>query len=84
MLYARYTHPNAGYDHEQKRAQEFLNLGTRYQVDKICMDTGNTDVYLTNVLNINCGAFNSVFFDFEDEDGTPHDIYTDPQYNPYL
>ena len=29
-------------------------------------------------------SYNSVLFEFEDEDGSPHNIYRDPEYNPYI
>ena len=81
ILFASFNHPESGYKSSRETAQFFyLLVGVRYEVDKVVMGASYTDIYL-------CGyprPFNSVLFDFEDEDGTAHDIYGDPKYNPFL
>ena len=43
------------------------------------MTQNYTDITLARL-----GHFNSVFFDFYDDDGNEINIYADPRYNPYL
>lgn len=80
MLYARFSHPDVGRDYERKVASKVLKVGERYPVHDIQMGSWYTSVYL-------CGfdiAFNSVFFDFEGQNGEPCNIYIDSKYNPYV
>lgn len=78
-LYARYFHPDAGYLHDHKQAsKDGLVVGKRYLVSKIIMSQTYTSVYLGDK------SYSSVLFEFEDEDGSPHNIYRDPEYNPYI
>ena len=44
------------------------------------MGQSYTDIVLKGIK----GAFNSIHFLFVDEDGKPHDIFSDPNYNPYI
>lgn len=82
MLYAKFMHPNNGWENDVKRAKEAeLKVGERYKVDWISMGGFCTSIFLMDFKNAH---FNSVQFDFEEEDGTPVDIYNDSRYNPYM
>lgn len=79
-LYARFNHPKSGYPCDNERAHsDGLIVGKRYAVERVSMGQYNTLVYLSGF-----GCYNSILFDFEDEDGTPHDIFRDKKYNPYI
>lgn len=80
MLYARFMHPDNGYDCDKEYAKKMgLKVGERYEVEDISMGGSHTSIYLKDIK----GSFNPVQFEFE-EDGEPIDIYRDPRYNPYL
>lgn len=80
MLYARFMHPDGGWDSDIKYAKKAgLKVGERYEVEYLLMGSWHTDVYLKDIEY----SFNSVQFEFE-EDDTPIDIFSDPRYNPYL
>lgn len=74
-LYARYTNPDAGY-----YTPDDLTLGERYEVEHVIMGSSYTSIFLVG----HNGGYNSVNFDFENEDGSSKNIFGDPQYNPYL
>ena len=74
QLTAIYNHPDAGY-----RPIEELEVGKEYCVVDVCMGQSNTSIFLEGL----SGGFNSVNFDFF-KDGNPHNIYKDPNYNPYI
>lgn len=82
MLYARYIDSNAGYEYDQKNAEK-LTLGEYYPVAAISMGQSSTSITLQG----QSGSFNSVNFSFFKKVGdkfVQHDIYSDPEYNPYL
>jgi len=80
-LFARFNHPESGYKGCREAARYYgLLVGERYEVSNVVMGASYTDVYLCGYLR----PFNSVLFDFEDEDGSAHDIYRDPKYNWFL
>jgi len=56
-----------------------LEAGKEYKVVKIAMSTCYTNIYLEGIN----GPFNSIEFDFF-KDGVRHNIYRDPEYNPYM
>ena len=74
VLTAIYSDPEAGY-----RPITELELGKEYRVVDISMGQSNTSIFLEGY----SGGFNSVNFDFF-KDGKPHNIYKDPEYNPYI
>lgn len=74
QLTAVYNHPDAGY-----RPISELEVGKEYCVVGVSMGVSYTTIWLEGF----SGGFNSVNFDFF-KDGKPHDIYKDPNYNPYL
>lgn len=79
-LYAKFVNPNAGTDYDKEKVREAeLEVGRKYKVIRIEMGSWHTDVWLEGYAR----AFNSVHFDFYEGD-LPHDIYSDPNYNPYL
>ena len=81
MLYARFMHPEYGRAHDREQAATSgLVVGERYLVEDVEIGQSYTGIKL------NCfrKAFNSVLFEFEEEDCSPIDIYTDPKYNPYI
>lgn len=80
-LYARYVEPDAGYKFDRENCQRYLTLYERYLVDYVDMGQSFTTIGLAEFPKV---AFNSVNFDFFDEFNNPHDIYKDPNYNPYL
>lgn len=82
MLYAKVEHPEAGYGHDVQACKD-LNPEKYYEVDKVDMGQSHTTITLKNTI----GWFNSVNFGFyKTVDGlkVSHDIYSDPEYNPYL
>lgn len=74
MLTAVYNHPEAGYNPILE-----LEVGKEYGVAMVSMGGCYTNIWLEGFSR----AFNSVNFDFF-KDGKPHDIYKDPDYNPYI
>ena len=80
MLYARYAHPNNGYPDDRQEVSETLEVGKRYLVESIDMGQSYTSIFLDGFMR----CFNSVYFEFEEEDYTPVDIFSDPRYNRYM
>lgn len=81
MLYARFNYPNGGWPAERGYAESMgLKVGERYEVEHVSMGGSYTSIYLTDIN----GVFNSVQFDFEEEDGTYVDIYNNPKYSSYI
>ena len=74
MLTAIYNYPENGYC-----PAEGLRVGQEYEVEEVSMGQSHTYIYLKG----HKGCFNSVQFDFY-ESGTPHNIFRDPRYNPYM
>lgn len=83
MLYAQLTNPNAGYPHDQEAIKQ-LDPEQQYQVERVSMGQSSTSVRLVGF----SGGFNSVNLTFSKKNSegvfVPHDIYRDPQYNPYI
>ena len=81
MLYAKFNYPDNGWPGERGYPEsKGLEVGKRYELEYVSMGQSYTSIYLTEIE----GVFNSVQFDFEEEDGTPVDIYDDPRYCPYM
>lgn len=74
MLKAVYNYPENGHYPIKE-----LEVGREYTVCGVSMGGSYTSIELEEVE----GCFNSVNFDFF-KDGKLHDIYKDPNYNPYL
>lgn len=74
MLKAIYNYPDNGF-HPIKE----LEVGKEYTVSDVSMGQSYTSIFLKEIP----GCFNSVNFDFF-KDGKPHNIYKDPEYNPYI
>ena len=80
-LYAKFLHPNNGYQYDKDKCKEqSLELNERYEVLNVSMGQSHTSIVIKNKQY----SFNSVNFEFEDEDGNDWDIYSDPNFNPYL
>lgn len=80
MLYAKFMYPDNGHNGDIEYAKKMgLKVGERYEVEDISMGGFYTSIYLKDIK----GCFNSVQFDFE-EDDAPIDIYRSPKYNFYL
>ena len=73
-LTAVYKYPDNGY----KRPDE-LTVGEEYNVREIHMGQSYTNVWIEG----HPFSFNSVNFEFY-KDGQPHNIFKDPEYNPYI
>jgi hypothetical protein len=74
-------YPDSGYQHHKDQIAELnLELEKRYLVEDVQMGQSYTGIKLDG-----CERYvNSVFFDFEEDDFTPVDIYSDPRYNNYM
>ena len=84
MLFAKVTEPNAGYDHDKKAVAD-LNPDNYYPVRSVSMSQSSTSFTLKD----GYGHYNSVNFTFyksagKDAGMVEHNIYSDPEYNPYL
>ena len=55
-----FSHPDAGYPHHQETANEHLEVGATYTVERTKVGGFHTDVYLQEADGV---AFNSVHFD---------------------
>lgn len=73
-LTAIYKYPDNGY----KRPDE-LTVGEEYNVRECHMGQSYTNIWIEG----HPFSFNSVNFDFY-KDGKPHNIFKDPEYNPYI
>lgn len=80
-IYAKYLYPENGYESSKTQAiNAGLEVGERYAVSNVMMGQSNTSIFLEGI----AGVFNSVQFEFEEEDGTPVDIYRDRRFNTYI
>lgn len=82
MLYAKVTNPNAGYASDAEAVSE-LDSEIYYEIADVDMGSSSTRVKIVGSAH----PYNSVNFTFYKKiDGVynPHDIYSDPRYNPYL
>lgn len=78
MLYAKFDHPEAGWDRGEF-CKKNLTIGNMYEVEYVSMGQSYTDIYLKGYKV----PFNSVNFTFF-KNGEEWDIYSDPNYNPYI
>ncbi|AWD90575.1 hypothetical protein KNT87_gp285 [Erwinia phage Cronus] len=81
-LYAKFVSPTSGYAHDQKKVEDF-ELNSMLVVDSISMGQSSTTITLAGLQ----GGFNSVHFEFYkqvDDELVKHNIYRDPEYNPYI
>lgn len=76
-IYAICTTLNAGYGEDKKRILDSgINIGDKVELENARVDRWSTKVYLVGYKN----SFNSVFFDFVDENGKEYDIYNDKKF----
>lgn len=78
-LFAKVEHPNSGYDYD-KEDIKVLDFTKMYEVEFVSMGQSHTNFKLKDI-NI---YFNSVNFEFYNEDGNIVDIFKMSEYNPYL
>lgn len=80
QLYAKVVTFDAGFEYDKEQIRANHTLGDVFEVTLIDMGGCHTDVYEGDKY------YNSVFFDFflDAECTKPHDIYEDPDFNPYL
>lgn len=85
-IYAKFVHPNSGYDKGEFARSKGLVVGNSYFVEYISMGQSYTNIYLRGCGERFSDGFNSVHFEFfEDEEcTTPINIYEDSRINPYL
>ena len=82
-IYAVCKTLKAGYPTERERFQKSgIRIGDKFEVVEISMGQSYTSVWLKGYEND--VPFNSVFFNFVDEEGCDYDIFSDPEFNPYL
>lgn len=80
MLYAIYLDEN-GLDSDLAYARASgLMKGEKYLVENVSMGQSYTSIYLDYPQN----NYNSIMFDFVDEEGNEVNIYDDQIYNPYI
>lgn len=80
MLYAICKTLDAGTDYDEKiMKKNNIKVGDEIEVDSIFVHSWSTDVYLVGYED----NFNSVFFNFVDEDGNEVDIYSDERFRDY-
>lgn len=77
-IFAIFAHPDNGRDFDQAEAKD-LTPGKKYPLQNAFVGRSNTRVLLKGIT----GYFNSVLFDFVDEQGTPVNIYEMPQFRVY-
>jgi hypothetical protein len=79
MLYVRFLYSGKGYNGDGNDAiDNGLRIGESYLVDNVNMGQSHTSV------TIKGRCYNSVLFEFEDENGKWLNIFKMPEYNPYL
>ena len=80
MLYAKLKYPDCGFRYDIERVKESgLKRDEKYEVTEVNMGQSHCSICLKGIE----GSFNSIQFEYE-KDGKPYDIYSDPEYNPYL
>lgn len=78
-IYARLVHPKNGYDYNREEVK-ILDDTINYPVESVSMGQSNTSFIIKGIP----GSFNSVQFEFFDENFKCIDIYAMPEFNPYL
>lgn len=80
MYYAIFLNKN-GYNGEKEKATEAgLKEGEKYEVVYASIGQSHSNIELDGI----DGDFNSVMFDYVDENGNEADIFENPYWNPYL
>lgn len=82
QLYCRVSNKNNGYDSDKELIKS-LDSGKFHIVERVSMGQSSTSIKIKD-----CDFyFNSVNLTFYKKDGESyieHDIYSDPEYNPYI
>lgn len=76
-IFAICTTLDAGSEYDQGKINSSgIRVGDKIELETACVGAFHTDIYLVGYE----GSFNSVFFDFEDENGDVYDIYQDEKF----
>lgn len=78
-IYAIFSHPENGCDSDQEEARKVLSPGGKYPLQNAFVEYCSTMILLKGIM----GYFNSVLFDFVDDNGNPVDIYGMPRFRVY-
>lgn len=79
-IYAICTTLEAGYDGDKKKIRDSgIKVGDKIELENARVGGWSTEIYLVGYK----GSFNSVFFDFVDENGEEYDIYNDKDFQSY-
>lgn len=78
-LNARLVNKDCGYTSDQEQVKPYA-LGTIFEVEDVHMGQSHTSVHLSGEK----GSFNSIHFQFVDDEGLPVNIFKDPRFNPYI
>lgn len=73
-----FSHKN-GYDHDREEIKALGEIGDQFPVEYVSMGQSRTSIKLKDHKN----SFNSVNFIFL-KNGAKHNIFDDPEYNPYI
>ena len=80
-IYAICRTLDAGYPGERENLQKSgIKVGDKIELVDVSMGQSYTSVLLDGYEH----GFNSVFFNFVDENGRDYNIFRDPRFNPYL
>lgn len=79
-IYAICTTLDAGSDYDQENIKKSgIQVGDQIELEDAAVGSWSTKVWLVG----HKGSFNSVFFDFVDENGEDYDIYQDINFSMY-
>jgi hypothetical protein len=70
---------DCGYESDQKQVEDMF-IGNKYEVENISVGQSHTNVYLKG----HPVSFNSIHFEFTDDNGNPVDIFKDARFSPYI
>jgi hypothetical protein len=73
------VHKEHGYDYNKEDIKD-IPVGTVFEVDDISISQSHTSFTCVG----HNKSFNSVQFEFIDDDGKPVDIFADARFNPYI
>lgn len=80
-IYAICTTLEAGHPCDQEKIKESgIKVGDKIELAHASVGAFHTDVWL---IGYNNGCFNSVFFDYVDENGEKYNIYYDEYFRTY-
>lgn len=84
MLYAMYVNESNGNTYDEQTCRAYLDYGWTYEVEEVNMGTSYTEIKLVD-FDVYFNSVNFIFFKMnEDDELIEHNIFNDPEYNPYL